>query len=103
MTTGEVRIPIPKPALDEFCARWKVAELSLFGSATREDFSSGSDVDILVSFIPGDTWNLIDLIEMKFQLEDLFGRKVDLVEETAITNPYRLRSILRDKTPIYAA
>ncbi len=100
---GEVKIPVPKQALRNLCDRWKVAELSLFGSATREDFHPDSDVDVLVSFIPGDTWSLLDLIEMKSQLEDLFGRKVDLVEEAAIKNPYRRRAILRDKTPIYAA
>ena len=41
---------LPMTAIRSFCERWKVTELSLFGSALREDFSDSSDVDILVTF-----------------------------------------------------
>ena len=43
---------IPSDQLAEFCRRWKVAELALFGSALREDFRPDSDVDLLVTFSP---------------------------------------------------
>ena len=42
-------IPIPIVRLDEFCRRWKIAELRVFGSALREDFRPDSDLDLLVT------------------------------------------------------
>ena len=45
-------IPIPTERLDEFCRRWKIAELRVFGSALREDFRRDSDLDLLVKFAP---------------------------------------------------
>ena len=38
---------IPQAALDDFCRRWQIAELALFGSVLREDFRPDSDVDVL--------------------------------------------------------
>ena len=46
----DVKIPVSRESLEEFCRRWKIAEFSLFGSALREDFRPDSDVDISVSF-----------------------------------------------------
>lgn len=45
-------LPIPEHALQELAQRWRVAELSLFGSVLREDFGTESDVDVLVDFAP---------------------------------------------------
>lgn len=89
--------------LVNLCARWKVRELSLFGSALRSDFHAGSDVDILVSFSGDATWSLLDFVAMKEELEAIVGREVDLVEEEALRNPYRRRSILESKRVLYAA
>ena len=41
---------IPEEKLQDFCARWNVLELALFGSVLRDDFSPLSDVDVLVPF-----------------------------------------------------
>ncbi len=87
----------------DVCRRWRISELSLFGSVLRDDFHSGSDVDVLVTFDPNAPWSLWDLIDLRKELGDLFGRDVDLVEERSLINPYRRRSILRDKRVIYAA
>lgn len=46
----KVKIAIPKRGLEGFCQRWEIAELALFGSALREDFGPGSDIDLLVRF-----------------------------------------------------
>lgn len=54
---------IPDDALAAFCARWKVTELALFGSALRGDFGPGSDVDLLVTFAPDAHWSLLDLFK----------------------------------------
>ena len=53
-------IDVPTGRIAEFCRKWKVAELSLFGSVLREDFGPESDVDVLVSFASDAQWGLFD-------------------------------------------
>ena len=65
----------------EFCQKWKIRELSLFGSVLREDFGSESDVDILVSFEPDAPWSYFEWADMQEELNAIFDRKVDLVEK----------------------
>ncbi len=86
-----------------FCQRWKIAELSLFGSVLREDFGPDSDVDILVSFVPDIPWSLYDWMAMQEELKVLFGRDVDLVEKSTLRNPFRRHAILPSRKVIYAA
>ncbi|MEN6336226.1 MAG: nucleotidyltransferase domain-containing protein [Phycisphaerales bacterium] len=69
----------------------------------REDFSPDSDVDVLVSFQPEATWSLWDLVDMRDQLRDLFGREIDLVEKEALRNPFRRHEILKTHRVVYAA
>ncbi|MFC1705353.1 nucleotidyltransferase family protein [Planctomycetota bacterium] len=90
-------------ALESFCDRWKLAELSVFGSILREDFGADSDVDILIRFLPNADRVVFDLVYMKEELEEMLGREVDLVVENALRNPFRRASILQSKRPIYAA
>jgi len=94
---------LPKDKLIQFCQRWKIIEMSLFGSILREDFNEESDVDVLVSFASGSPWTLLDFVEMQDELEALLGRKVDLVEREALKNPYRREEILRTLELVYAA
>jgi len=97
-------VSIPKDRLVDFCCRWKAAELSLFGSAPREDFRPDSDVDLLVSFAPGVTWGFDDLLTMKEELKTLFGRAVDLVERRLVEaseNYIRRKHILSHLEPLY--
>ena len=86
-----------------FCLRWKITEMSLFGSIVREDFRPDSDVDVLVSFGGGAGWSLFDLVTMREELVTLIGRPVDLVEEAGLRNPYRRAAILKSKQILYAA
>ncbi len=74
----------PPQKIDAFCQRWQVAELALFGSATRDDFSAQSDIDLLVSFSPSSNWGLFEHIQMKLELKELFGREVDLVTRRSL-------------------
>jgi len=97
------RIEIPMEKIRAFCEKWKVVEFSLFGSVLRDDFRSDSDVDVLLSFEENSTWGLYDLVDMKDELQAIFGRKVDLVEKEAIRNPYRRRSMLTEQEVLYAA
>jgi predicted nucleotidyltransferase len=98
-----LRIDIEYEKLNSLCGKWKVREMGLFGSVLREDFGPESDLDVVVSFLPGAPWSLWDLVEMREELEQLFGRPVDLVEKEGLRNPYRRRSILRTQEVIYAS
>lgn len=94
---------IDHEVLEALCRKWHVRELSLFGSVLRDDFAPDSDVDVLVSFHPDAPWSLWDLMDMKAELEDFFGRKVDLLEKEALRNPWRKREILGRHEVVYAA
>jgi predicted nucleotidyltransferase len=102
-TKFEDRLQLPVDAIADFCRRWKVTELALFGSVLRDDFRPDSDVDVLVSFEPEARWDLLDLADMRRDLEEIFGRDVDIVEREALRNPFRRYSILKSAKTIYAA
>lgn len=94
---------LDRAALIEICRKWKVRELSLFGSALRDDFGPESDLDFLVEYAPDARWDAFDFLDMKFELEARLGRPVDLVEKAAIENPWRQYEILRTREVVYAA
>ena len=87
----------------DFCRRWKITEMSVFGSVVREDFRPDSDIDVLVSFEAGAGWSLLDVVTIQEALAALLGRPVDLIEEAALRNPYRRAAILESKQIVYAA
>jgi len=98
-----IQIAIPMERIVEFCRKWKIAELSLFGSVLREDFRADSDVDVLVEFEPGVPWSLCDWIDMIDELKAIFGRDVDLVSKRGLRNPFRRHAIMTNREVIYAA
>ena len=101
-----VRIELPREAIADFCRRWRIRELAIFGSALREDFRPDSDVDVLVTFEPEVRWEFQQWLEMIHELEALFGRKVDLVERRMVEqskNYIRRKHILSHLEPIYVA
>jgi predicted nucleotidyltransferase len=55
--------------LEDICISWKITELALFGSILRADFTSDSDVDILVTFADDAQWGLMDFVRLNQQLE----------------------------------
>jgi predicted nucleotidyltransferase len=89
-------------ALVEFCRKWQVRELSLFGSALRDDFGPESDVDFLVSFDPAAPWGLTDIVTMRVELSTITGPEVNLVEKEGLRNPYRKKEILSTHEVILA-
>jgi predicted nucleotidyltransferase len=89
--------------IEPLARRWKIKELAVFGSALRDDFSSRSDVDLLVVFEDDAHFSLFDLVDLQAELEQLLGRPVDLVEKAGLTNPYRRAEILQTAKAIYAA
>ena len=92
-------------SLVSLCRQYRVRELALFGSATGEMFDAeASDLDFLVTFepmLPAEHMrNYFGLLE---DLEALMHRKVDLVEQVSVRNPFILASILKNKVDLYAA
>jgi len=54
---GQIRITLPKKRIDDFYLKWKISEMALFGSVLSDEFSSDSDVDVLVSFKDDGGWD----------------------------------------------
>ena len=91
--------------VETLCKKYRVASMYLFGSAATGVFSDNSDIDFLISFrndvsLEEYADNYFDLM---FELEELFGRKVDFVTEKTLSNPYFIRSVEQTKLLIYAA
>ncbi len=97
------RIEASSEKLADFCRKWKITELSFFGSVLREDFRPDSDIDVLVNFAPEAKWSLLDLPRMQDELSDILGRKADLVDLKGLRNPFRRREILATKRMVYAS
>lgn len=91
--------------LAEICSRFHVLSLALFGSAARADFEQEtSDLDFLVEFFPMQPQEHAHAyFGLVRELEQLFRRNVDLVEASAVRNPYILRNIEASQVPLYAA
>lgn len=100
---GRAQILIRQELLRDFCRRWKIAELSVFGSVLRDDFHADSDVDVLVTFAKDAEWSLYDWVDMVGELRGIFGRDVDLLSSQALRNPYRRHEILKTREILYAA
>jgi len=96
------KIQLDRDMLASYCRKWRIRELSVFGSALREDFGPESDVDFLVSFESGTPLDIDRLLDMKEELETRLGRPVDIVEKEAMRNPWRKREILKNSEVAYA-
>ncbi|MBI5711681.1 MAG: nucleotidyltransferase family protein [Candidatus Eisenbacteria bacterium] len=97
------RIPLDRERIAELCHRYRISELSLFGSVLREDFGPDSDVDVLVEFDAGADVSLTDLIAVQDELALLLGRPVDVVDKRGLRNPFRRHAILTTRQVVYAA
>ena len=97
---------LPQAKISDFCGRWRIAELALFGSVLRSDFGPESDLDVLVTFAADANWGLLDHHRMKEELETLLDREVDLLTRRAVEqsrNWLRRREILSTAQVVYAA
>lgn len=96
--------PLNNNTLDIFrlCKAYNVKTLYAFGSVLTDKFHSESDIDLIVEFQP---LNVIDYADnyfgLKFSLEDILKRPIDLLEEKAIKNPYFRQNINQQKQLIY--
>lgn len=73
-----VQIAVPEQALAEFCRRYHIRKMSLFGSVLRDDFRVDSDVDVLIEFEAGKTVDLFIFSDMQDELSEILGYEVDL-------------------------
>lgn len=96
------QIDIHTNQVADLCRRYRIRELSLFGSVLRDDFRADSDVDVLVEFEPDTQHSLFDLVRIEEELSSVLGRKVDLVEKPGLRNPFRRHEILRTRQVIFA-
>ena len=97
---------LPRDLLLDFCHRWQITELALFGSILRDDFRPDSDIDLLVTFAPTAHWGLLAHVRMERELSQMLDRPVDLIEKAAIQespNWLRRNEILQTAQVIYAA
>lgn len=98
------RLGITEEELADFCRRWQITELSLFGSILRDDFGPDSDIDLLVKYGPAPRRSLIDHIKIENELSSLLGRKVDLSSKAGVEsskNRIIRKSILDSAELIY--
>jgi uncharacterized protein len=103
------RLNITPEQLVDFCEKWQIAELALFGSVLRDDFridgEDPSDIDFLYLFSEGAEYSLFDVMHLQEELESMLHRKVDFVSKTAIQssrNWLRRKEILGSGMVIYA-
>ena len=97
-------IDLPQEAIAEFCRRWGITQLALFGSVLRDDFRPESDVDVLVRFAEEARPTLFDMVRMTDELREVVGRPVDLVSRRAIEqsrNHLRRQAILGSAEVVY--
>ena len=91
------------PAIAELCRRFGVRRLDLFGSAATGHFDDQrSDLDFLVEFeemAPGNYAKAC--YSLRDNLEQLFGRPIDLLTEAALVNPYLRRQIESERRTLY--
>ena len=92
----------PMDAIIALCRRYRVRELSLFGSALRQDFGDRSDIDLLVECDPEAQVGFIALARMQRELATLLGRKVDLVPKAGL-KPLIRQEVLASAKVLYAA
>ena len=97
--------PILKNQLDtirSLCERYRVKTLYVFGSVLTPNFDTHSDIDLLVDFLDQDALQYAsNYFQFKFELEKLFNRKIDLLEERALKNPYFIENINQKKQLLY--
>lgn len=93
-----------KISIDKLCRKNKVEKLYVFGSVLNENFNENSDIDFLVKFkdnIPlleyGDNY-----FELLFAFEDLFNKKIDLISQKSLKNPYFIQEVNDTKQLLYA-
>jgi hypothetical protein len=97
------KIAIPLDQIAEFCKKYHVRKMSLFGSVIRDDFRPESDVDVLVEFLPDSKTTLLTLAGMEIELSEMLGgRKVDVNTPDMLSKYFR-DEVLSEAETLYVA
>ena len=96
----KINIDFNKKQISEFCRKWEISNLALFGSVLTDEFGPDSDIDVLVTFASGAKRTLFDLVRMKGEMEEIFNRSVDIVSKRGIESS---RNVIRRKEILYSA
>ena len=88
--------------ITKLCESHKVKSLYVFGSVLTEQFNSESDIDLIVNFLNIAIEDYADnYFDFKFSLQEIVNRRIDLLEEQAIKNPYFKQSVDAQRQLIY--
>jgi len=89
--SDSLSLPIDLPVNDLriFCEQYSVQRLALFGSALRSDFTTSSDIDLLVEYESGARVTLLDMVQQEIELSALIGRRVDLRTPNELSRYFR--------------
>jgi len=89
-------------AINKLCKSHKVKSLYAFGSVLTDRFNDDSDIDLVVDFQPQEVLDYGDnYYDLKFSLQEILKRPIDLLEERAIKNPYFRQSLEKERQLIY--
>ena len=97
-------LDIYRDRIQALCKQYGVKSLYAFGSVLTGRFSDKSDIDLVVDFQPGNLHQYAEnYFNLKFALEAIFHRSVDLLEEKAIKNPYFRKAVVQQRQLIYGS
>ena len=97
-----LKVSVDQERLAEFCRQNGVRRLAVFGSALRDDFGPGSDVDVLIEFEPGRTPGL-RFFWIQEELGQLFDRTVDLHTPASLSRYFRSQVLAEAEDQYVAA
>lgn len=101
----QIIIENKKEELTRLCKLLSIERMDAFGSAVSGEFSETSDIDLLISF--SDKLSVEEYTDnyftLHYKLRELFGRKVDIVTNRSLSNPYFIESINKTRALIYKA
>ncbi len=93
-----------KDKLIDLCSYYSIKSMYVFGSVCTDQFNSESDIEFLISFENISIEQYTDnYFELHYKLEELFGRKIDLLTEKSLSNPYFIQEVEQTKQLVYAA
>ncbi|MGB2866768.1 MAG: nucleotidyltransferase domain-containing protein [Sedimentisphaerales bacterium] len=101
-----INLGVDASIIADFCRRWNIKQLAVFGSAAAGTLRPDSDIDLLATFAPDADWTMFDHYRMENELVELFARDVDLVNVRALEeNPNLIyyQQILNSAKVVYAA
>jgi hypothetical protein len=97
------KLAFDRQSLAGICQRYRIKQLSLFGSVVRDDFDPDhSDIDVLVEFTPGADRSLFTIVNLQDALTDLFGRPAHVVTPGSLSKYFR-EQVIAESEPQYLA